>query len=196
MDDVAFVRYMLEDIAQDYDIDRGRVYATGHSWGSQMTHVMALCEPGMFAAVAPLSGFIFNGSVFERAAAAADGGFAGVPVYMAAGTEGGTEWAICPVPPSETNSSGRTLAAWFALNGCDGAIDWANVGKDWRESSAYTKDGRWYTLDYTADGVPMLRAEIVDYMPHATMTEHSYRVWDNWFAHFSRDADGSIAYTD
>lgn len=195
MDDVAFVRYMLEDIARDYDIDRGRVYATGHSWGSQMTHVMALCEPGMFAAVAPLSGFIFNGSVFERAAAAADGGFAGVPVYMAAGTEGGTEWAICPVPPSETNSSGRTLAAWFALNGCDGAIDWANVGKDWRESGAYTKDGRWYALDYTADGVPMLRAEIVDYMPHATMTEHSYRVWDNWFAHFSRDADGSIAYT-
>jgi len=49
-------------------------------------------------------------------------------------------------------------------------------------------------MTYTTDGVPMVQVEIVDYMPHATMPEHSARVWDNWFSHFSRDADGELQY--
>ena len=207
MDELEFFRYMLEDVAKDYSIDRGRVYATGHSWGSQMTHVLAVNEPEMFAAVAPLSGFVFNSAVFEQLAAAqAEENFTGVPVYMAAGTEGGTEWAICPVPLTESNSSGQTLAAWFTLNGCDSSIDWdkinGNNGEigslDWKSDGAFKLDGegsRWYTLTYEADSVPMVRAEIVDYMPHATMTEHSFRVWNTWFAHYSRTADGELVYT-
>lgn len=195
MDDIAFVKYMLADVQQDYQIDAGRVYATGHSWGSQMTHVMALNEPELFAAVAPLSGFIFNDAVFAQAAAADLSAAGGVPIYMAAGTEGGTEWAICPVPPTAENNSGRTLQVWFTQNGCDGSIDWRTVSQDWRTSSAYTVQGRWHTLTYEKDGVPMLRAEIVDYMPHATMPEHTRRIWNDWFAHYSRNTDGAVVYT-
>ncbi|MGN1008904.1 MAG: cadherin-like beta sandwich domain-containing protein, partial [Butyricicoccus sp.] len=79
MDEIEFFKYMLEDVAKDYSIDRGRVYATGHSWGSQMTHMLAANEPEMFAAVAPLSGFVFNGAIFDQLAAAkAEEDFAGV----------------------------------------------------------------------------------------------------------------------
>lgn len=79
MDEIEFFKYMLNDLEKTYSIDTGRVYATGHSWGSQMTHVLALNEPEMFAAVAPLSGFIFNAAVFEQVEAAkAKGSYPGV----------------------------------------------------------------------------------------------------------------------
>lgn len=203
MDEIEFFKYMLDDLKKHYSIDTGRVYATGHSWGSQMTHVLALNEPEMFAAVAPLSGFIFNAAVFEQAEAAkAKGSYPGVPVYMAAGTEGGTEWAICPVPLAEENSSGKTLSDWFALNGCTDSLDWSKINGsnetkgslDWQNGGAFTKSGRWYTMTCEKNGVPMVQAEIVDYMPHATMPEHSARVWNNWLSHYSRNTDGTLVY--
>ena len=203
MDEIEFFKYMLNDLEKTYSIDTGRVYATGHSWGSQMTHVLALNEPEMFAAVAPLSGFIFKAIVFEQAEAAkAKGNYPGVPVYMAAGTEGGTEWSICPVPLAEENSSGKTLSDWFALNDCTGSLDWSKINGsnetkgslDWQNGGALTKSGRWYTMTCEKDGVPMVQAEIVDYMPHATMPEHSARVWNNWLSHYSRNADGTLVY--
>ena len=203
MDEIAFFKYMLNDLEKHYSIDTSRVYATGHSWGSQMTHVLALNEPKMFAAVAPLSGFIFNGAVVAQANAVDKDTFAGVPVYMSAGTEGGTEWSICPVPLTEDNVSGQTMVTWFNLNRCTDTLDWSKItgnntkqgSLDWRNGGAFKQDGRWYTLTgENAKGVPMVQAEIVDYMPHATMPEHSARIWNNWFSHYSRNTDGTISY--
>lgn len=203
-DDIDFFKYMLVDLDATYDIDLGRVYATGHSLGSQMTYVLAINEPEMFAAVAPLSGFIVMDYIYDQANGAKEAVSAagGVPVYMAGGTEGGTEWFICPFPITKDNRSGQTLSTWFALNGCDGSIDWnklsgsnETIGSlDWQSGGAFTADGRWYTMTCEKGGVPMVQVEIVDYMPHATMPEHSDRVWDNWFAHFSRDDDGQLQY--
>lgn len=200
MDDIAFVKHMLRDLDDSYDIDLGRVYVTGHSWGSQMSHVLAMSNPQMFAAAAPLSGFVFRDAVYDSLDADAMAAVGGVPIYLAAGTEGSTEKAICPVPLTATNSSGRTLQKWFELNAIPGSIDWDTVSKPHTDAeSAFTPGGpnsRWYTLTYeNGNGVPMLRAEIVDYMPHATMSEHSARVWADWFSHYTRAADGSVQYT-
>lgn len=195
-DDVAFIQFLLEDVDASYDIDLGRVYVTGHSWGSQMSHVMALSNPEMFAAAAPLSGFIFRTEVYDSLDSAAMERAGGIPVYMSAGTEGSTEASICPVPPTRDNWTGQSIEQWFAINGCDGSIDWADVSAVWTDSPAYEQEGRWYTLTYEKDGVPMLCAEIVDYMPHATMPEHSERVWDNWFSHYSRDDAGKLIYSE
>jgi poly(3-hydroxybutyrate) depolymerase len=195
MDDIAFTNTMLEDISSTYDIDMTRIYATGHSYGSQMTYLVGLNEPEKFAAIAPLSGYMFNSSISAQAENAMDSDFTELPVYVASGTEGDTEWSICPVPPKEDNLSGQTLVSLISLNQCDGTIDWSKVGADWRESDAYTQDGRWYTLTYNKGDVPMVRVEIVDYMPHATMPEHTARVWRDWFSHFSRNEDGTIQYS-
>ena len=83
---------------------------------------------------------------------------------------GGTEWAICPVPLAEENSSGKTLSDWFALNGCTGSLDWSKINGsnetkgslDWQNGGAFTKSGRWYTMTCEKNGVPMVQAEIVD----------------------------------
>ncbi|MDO4175454.1 MAG: PHB depolymerase family esterase [Eubacteriales bacterium] len=195
MDDVGFVQYMLEDLDKEYDVDLSRVYATGHSWGSQMTHLLALEMPETFAAVAPLSGFVFNSAIWEKIDEKLESGtFAGIPVYMAAGTEGDTEWSICPLPLAEDNSSGQSLTAWTQLNQCTDSVDWNEIGNGWLDNDAYEQDGRWYTLNYEKDGIPMVRVEIVDYMPHATMTEHTNRVWNDWMSHFSRGESGEVQY--
>ena len=55
-DDVGFTRAMVDAIAQDYAIDRHRVYATGMSNGGMMAY-RAACElADVFAAIAPVAG--------------------------------------------------------------------------------------------------------------------------------------------
>ena len=56
IDDVAFVRALLDSLEAEYKIDRRRVYATGLSNGGMMSHMMACALSDRFAAVAPVSG--------------------------------------------------------------------------------------------------------------------------------------------
>jgi polyhydroxybutyrate depolymerase len=55
-DDVGFVRSMVEHLTRVWGVDPARVYATGISNGADMTYRLAVDVPGMFAAIAPVSG--------------------------------------------------------------------------------------------------------------------------------------------
>ena len=56
VDDVAFVRALVDDLARHYPVDRKRVYATGFSNGAMLTYRLG-CELGdVFAAIAPVAG--------------------------------------------------------------------------------------------------------------------------------------------
>lgn len=61
IDDVGFIRAVVDDIAKTHNIDRKRVYGTGFSNGAMMLHRVACEAPGLFAAIAPVSG----GPMFE-----------------------------------------------------------------------------------------------------------------------------------
>ena len=56
VDDVAFVRAMLDSLQRFYKIDTKRIYATGLSNGGMMSHLMGCSLSDRFAAVAPVSG--------------------------------------------------------------------------------------------------------------------------------------------
>jgi polyhydroxybutyrate depolymerase len=56
VDDVAFVRALVDVVARDYPVDRKRVYATGLSNGGMLAYRVG-CELGdVFAAIAPVAG--------------------------------------------------------------------------------------------------------------------------------------------
>jgi polyhydroxybutyrate depolymerase len=56
VDDVAFVRALVEAVARAYPVDRKRIYATGLSNGGMLAYRVG-CELGdMFAAIAPVAG--------------------------------------------------------------------------------------------------------------------------------------------
>jgi polyhydroxybutyrate depolymerase len=56
VDDVAFLRAMVERIDRDFSVDRTRVFATGMSNGGMMAHRLGCEAADLFAAIAPVSG--------------------------------------------------------------------------------------------------------------------------------------------
>ncbi len=56
VDDVGFLRALVDEIAQRAPVDRGRVFATGMSNGGMMVHRLAREAADVFAAIADVSG--------------------------------------------------------------------------------------------------------------------------------------------
>ena len=61
IDDVGFIKSVVDDVAKSNRIDRQRVYGTGFSNGAMMLYRVACEAPGLFKAIAPASG----GPMFE-----------------------------------------------------------------------------------------------------------------------------------
>ena len=186
-DDIAFLRAVLDKTAQAHAIDRTRVYATGHSHGSMMTQALALAVPELLAAAAPCSGVLFGGMGEPLLAQPEIAGRPDlpVPIWMFGGEQ--EPWLL-PYLPEPGNDTANTIDLWRRLNGL-GDAPLADFSAGWSVHA-----DRWHDLAYRDEsGAPLVKYTWVDYMPHATMTEMSYRIWDEFFAHFSRE-DGKIVY--
>ncbi|ASK29340.1 hypothetical protein CEY12_04150 [Chryseobacterium sp. T16E-39] len=55
MHDIQFTKELLNLIKSTYSIDEDLIFATGHSWGGDMTNVTAYFLNGVFKAVAPIA---------------------------------------------------------------------------------------------------------------------------------------------
>jgi polyhydroxybutyrate depolymerase len=60
VDDVGFIRKIIDDLVSSGRADPKRVYVTGMSNGAMMTHVLARELPDRIAAIAPIVGAIFG----------------------------------------------------------------------------------------------------------------------------------------
>jgi polyhydroxybutyrate depolymerase len=58
VDDVKFVRAMIDDVAKEQTVDRGRVFSTGISNGGIMSHRLAAEASDLIAGIAPVAGGI------------------------------------------------------------------------------------------------------------------------------------------
>lgn len=56
VDDVKFIRAIVEDLASRYEIDRSRIFATGVSNGGIFCHYLAAKAADLFAGIAPVIG--------------------------------------------------------------------------------------------------------------------------------------------
>jgi polyhydroxybutyrate depolymerase len=56
IDDVGFIRSVVEDLGRRTPVDRARVYATGHSNGGMMSYRLAAEAPDLVAAIVPVAG--------------------------------------------------------------------------------------------------------------------------------------------
>ena len=185
-DEFAFFRTMLERTCADYPVDRSRVYITGHSHGSLMTQALALGMPELFAAAAPCSGVIFD-FAFDLFTALPElhAKQVPIPVWMFAGSE--ESWLLEQTPTPE-NTTGKTLSIWHRRNRMRGTAE-----EHFRDKRRCYRD-RWHDLVYQdRQGRPMLKYTTVDDMPHATTPEMSYRIWDEFFSHWSRE-NGDLRY--
>lgn len=59
IDDAGFIRAMLDEMTQQFNLDTGRIYASGFSNGASMTYRVGVELSDKLAAVAPVSGHLF-----------------------------------------------------------------------------------------------------------------------------------------
>lgn len=180
-DELRFFHRLLDLTLAGYPADPERVFATGHSWGSLMTQMLGLGMPERLAAIAPCSGVFFGGAS-ERMTALHDlqrSEKRQLPVWMHWGTE--EEWLI-PSVPEHDNETGFTLDLWMERNGMEALIPekWDSI-----PCMAEGKDGRFRDRKMEQEGCASVWFTQVDYMPHATMPEMSFRIWEKFFSRFA-----------
>lgn len=158
LDDVGFSATILDALAQEFPIDRSRVYATGMSNGGMMAYRLADELSDRIAAIAPVAGPMSRPPVHAKRA---------VPVCHFHGTL--DEYApyaggVGPRSSSKTDfhSAEASVEAWRQHNGCDPAYHeetlppiaddgtvvtrrrWTG-GRDGAEVVLYTIDGMGHT---------------------------------------------------
>ncbi|MCP4327994.1 MAG: alpha/beta fold hydrolase [Alphaproteobacteria bacterium] len=120
VDDVAFLRAVLETVATRYPVDRGRVYVAGISNGGMMALRLACEAADTFAAVAALT------ASFPMAMADRCDPIRPLPVMLINGTDdpifpyGGGTIGFGRRKLGEVRSTPETVARWVVLNGCLG----------------------------------------------------------------------------
>ncbi|MDY3692547.1 MAG: PHB depolymerase family esterase [Dysosmobacter sp.] len=184
-DELTFFEEMLRRVSAAHAVDSSRVFVTGHSLGSLMTQYLGLARPELFTAIAPCSGVLFLNAYekFMKKECVVNRKQAVLPVWMFAGEE--EQWLLDNMPTPD-NATGISIDTWRRLNGQPNPDDHAY-------ESYRTDKGRF--RDYVfpdAQGRPILRYTWVKELPHATMTEMSFRIWDEFFSKLSRAEDGSV----
>ena len=118
VDDIQFTRDLIAHLAERYQIDSQRIYATGHANGGLMTHLVGNQLSERFAAIAPitraLTKKIADTSIASR-----------MPVLMVLGTnDGSSPWTggLQRVAGQEIPvlSVAETVGHYTELNGCTG----------------------------------------------------------------------------
>lgn len=186
-DEVEFSRTIFEKICAEHAVDRSRVFVTGHSNGSVITHTLALAMSDVFAAAAPCSGILFRklGVDICELPEVKNRADAEIPVWIFGGEQ---EAWLQPTFPTDDNDTGDSLCVWRGINHLTPTLP-----ESWDDG--WEVNGRWHDLHYRrADDAPMVNYTWVEYMAHATMPEMSFRIWEEFFSKFSR-VDGNIVYT-
>lgn len=185
-DDLAFFKFMLKKTCAEHPVDVTRVFATGHSNGSMMTSWLGIAHPEWFAAVASCSGILHMAgaeSCLEEEPAKTRARV-DVPIWMLGGF---CEPWLLDGRPMGDNRTAKSIRTWWELNEMPG-----EAPKDF--GPGVLRCGRYRDWEYCKDGMPMIRFSGVEYFPHATMPEMSFRIWEEFFSKFAR-VDGKVVYT-
>lgn len=117
VDDVRFVRVLVEEISSLLPVDRRRVYATGHSNGAMMSYRVGAEAPDLLAAIAPVAGAMLLGDFATKTPLPV------LHIHSVDDPRALYEGGLGPPFPLTRNRVHhnpveRELAYWIALNGC------------------------------------------------------------------------------
>ena len=128
VDDVGFIRALIDKLVVDYPVDAKRVYATGISNGGMMSHRLGIELPDKLAAIAPVVAALFGDEKkpAQGVSALMINGALDTSVPLAGGTPGGrfaNAWDGAHPLPATAQAS-----FWAAADGCSGAPEVTTQG--------------------------------------------------------------------
>lgn len=136
VDDVGFIRMLVEEVARQHPLDRGRIFSTGISNGGFMSMRLACEAAETFAAVAAVT------AVLSEKLAAHCTPARSVGVALVNGTKdplvpwsGGTV-KVLGRSRGDVWSAERTFARWLELDGCKGRSADARMDHDPADQTA------------------------------------------------------------
>ena len=185
-DDRIFIRELYNWVCENYNIDKGRVYATGQSSGGAMSHAVAGYMSDIFTAAAPVSALTTPTNYNEENP---------IPLMVCIG---------CGDPYFKEAGFGAEGTGFSDGKGC--VSYWTeryNTVQKWsdftymqgEESKCSYTSGRYRNYVFrTEDGIPMLRCVEAEGKVHAYLPSEAAMIWDEWFALFNKDADGNLYY--
>jgi polyhydroxybutyrate depolymerase len=143
IDDVGFVMAMIDTLADHYNIDFSRIYATGFSMGGFFTNRLACEHPEVFAAVASVAGTIGGGLDC----------YPSLPIRIAH-FHGTADQTV----GYNNNLFGMTVPQWFAhwqdVNACMGEVTEDPLPNPMNDN---------FTIDYLRKGDCAAETEVVLY---------------------------------
>ena len=179
-DDLKFLKMLIIKVCNDYNIDRGRVYMQGHSMGDIMTSHFAIAYTTMLAAAAPNSGPVHFYWMTD---------IDGNPIYPSATlpiyrwheeNDNLAIWKQGEIPPANARILVDDMQRqfWIEQNGCD-------------PIPKLCIDGRYNTEVYKCGKVEFRFTEYVGGV-HGLNQSAANIIWDDFFSHFARSANGQI----
>jgi len=198
---------VIDEMAANYGIDRGRVYLQGFSIGSGMTFVEGVTHPQLFAAVSPNSGLgDFEPAVTQRIADNEAKGLR-LPMIVVYGSQDrqSTNDGLIPAKGVLRNVI-ETMKTYDGVTTPDRTQLFQSAyappyevllpGGKFSQTGpeiGYPK-GRLERYDYlSADGKPIFSWVWVTDMPHGQAVGEAQLEW-NFFKSWRRNSDGSLAY--
>lgn len=166
--DVNCLNEILNMTEASYNVDKSRIYITGHSNGSMMTLNFAAVYGDRFAAIGPIAGF--GQTTFG----------ATVPTWMMCG-----QYETSMAELVEGGSSVAQIQVVNAQNGVN----------ETKVEASEQYDGQWKTITFSTDaGVPMTKFTVIDRTSHIYMPENAEKLWYDFFVHYTRGEDGTVYY--
>jgi len=120
VDDVAYLRAVIDDMAARYTVDPRRVFVIGHSNGGFMAHRLACDIGGRLAAVISLAGAVWRNP--SRCPSSA-------PVNVLQ-VHGDVDQTVPYAGTFAFLSAPETVATWAARNGCSGGFSPRDPARD------------------------------------------------------------------
>ena len=153
VDDVKFISELIDKISAEYGVDTKRVYATGFSNGALISNRLAAEIPAKIAAIAPVSGTIFESSPKPK------GKVAVLIIHGMKDTavpyEGGnSQRSLVSSNQSEPfKSVAYTASYWAKNNGCNEVSQNTTNGKVLRENYVGCNSGNDVNVILITDGL-------------------------------------------
>jgi len=166
--DVNCLAEILNKTEAAYNVDKSRIYITGHSNGSMMTLNLAAVYGDRFAAIGPIAGF--GQATFG----------ATVPTWLMCG-----QYETSMADLVEGGSSVSQIKVVNAQNGVN----------ETKVEASEQYDGQWKTITFSTEaGVPMTKFTVIDRTSHIYMPENAEKLWYDFFVHYTRGEDGTVYY--